>query len=166
MLQFTHLALIVAMDLQGGIGRNNQLLCHIPEDLAYFKQQTWGGTLIMGRRTYESIGRPLPGRKNVVLSKQEDLNLPPNVTLIHTPEEVANLPQEHLFIAGGATIYKLFYPYVTDFFLTRIDANLDADTFFPVTMPNPEWNLLNASGWQTSVKGLRFQFEHYARKKI
>lgn len=150
------------MDRAGGIGRDNRLLCHIPEDLAYFKEKTWGGILVMGRRTYESIGRPLPGRRTVVMSRDRGLSLP-DVEVVHSVEEVAALPQERLFIAGGAEIYRLFYPYATDFLLTQIDATLDADTYFPYPMPNDAWQLQEEHPWATSAKGLRYRFAHYAR---
>ena len=162
MQPFTHLTIIVAMDRAGGIGRDNRLLCHIPEDLAYFKEKTWGGILVMGRRTYESIGRPLPGRRTVVMSRDRGLSLP-DVEVVHSVEEVAALPQERLFIAGGAEIYRLFYPYATDFLLTQIDATLDADTYFPYPMPNDAWQLQEEHPWATSAKGLRYRFAHYAR---
>ena len=70
------IVIVVAVDREGGIGRNNQLLCHIPEDLAHFKKLTMGGVLVMGRRTYESIGRPLPGRRTVVLTSQNSNTYP------------------------------------------------------------------------------------------
>ncbi len=162
MQPFTHLTIIVAMDRAGGIGRDNRLLCHIPEDLAYFKEKTWGGILVMGRRTYESIGRPLPGRRTVVMSRDRGLSIP-DVEVVHSVEEVAALPQERLFIAGGAEIYRLFYPYATDFLLTQIDATLDADTYFPYPMPNDAWQLQEEHPWATSAKGLRYRFAHYAR---
>jgi len=162
MQPFTHLTIIVAMDRAGGIGRDNRLLCHIPEDLAYFKEKTWGGILVMGRRTYESIGRPLPGRRTVVMSRDRGLSIP-DVEVVHSVEEVAALPQERLFIAGGAEIYRLFYPYATDFLLTQIDATLDADTYFPYPMPNDAWQLQEEHPWATSVKGLRYRFAHYVR---
>lgn len=159
---FRHLTLIVVMDRAGGIGRDNRLLCHLPEDLAYFKEKTWGGILVMGRRTYESIGRPLPGRRTVVMSREAGLVLP-NVEVVHSVEEVAALPQERLFIAGGGEIYRLFYPYATEFLLTEIDATLDADTYFPYPMPNPAWWLSEESAWAVSVKGLRYRFARYER---
>lgn len=162
MQPFTHLTIIVAMDRAGGIGRDNRLLCHIPEDLAYFKEKTWGGILVMGRRTYESIGRPLPGRRTVVMSRDRGLSIP-DVEVVHSVEEVAALPQERLFIAGGAEIYRLFYPYATDFLLTQIDATLDADTYFPYPMPNDAWQLQEEHPWATSAKGLRYRFAHYVR---
>ena len=150
------------MDRAGGIGRDNRLLCHIPEDLAYFKEKTWGGILVMGRRTYESIGRPLPGRRTVVMSRDRGLSIP-DVEVVHSVEEVAALPQERLFIAGGAEIYRFFYPYATDFLLTQIDATLDADTYFPYPMPNDAWQLQEEHPWATSAKGLRYRFAHYVR---
>lgn len=162
MQPFTHLTIIVAMDRAWGIGRDNRLLCHIPEDLAYFKEKTWGGILVMGRRTYESIGRPLPGRRTVVMSRDRGLSIP-DVEVVHSVEEVAALPQERLFIAGGAEIYRLFYPYATDFLLTQIDATLDADTYFPYPMPNDAWQLQEEHPWATSAKGLRYRFAHYVR---
>lgn len=160
------LTLIVAVAQDNAIGNRNKLLCHLPEDLAYFKKTTMGGTLLMGRKTFDSIGRPLPGRKTVVLTTQAGLMLPEGVDVVHSVEEVLELSTrtEKLFVAGGAQIYKLLFPYCTECLITRIDAIFDADTYFPCELLPQLWQLVHASEWQTSVKGIKFRFERYLRQ--
>lgn len=159
------LILIVALAHHNAMGKGNQLLCHLTEDLAYFKRITMGATLLMGRRTFESIGRPLPGRTTVVLSTQRALSLPSEVRIVHTVDEFLALASQlgRVFVAGGAQIYKLLFPYVTECLITRIDADFDADTFFPCELLPDEWNLVEASEWKTSKNGICFRFEHYVR---
>ena len=160
------LVLIVALARDNAIGKNNQLLCHLPEDLAYFKKTTMGGTLLMGRKTFDSIGRPLPGRKTVVVSTQDALLLPEGVEVVHSVADVLALLQhtEKLFVAGGVQIYKLLFPYVSECLITRIDATFDADAYFPCELLPSEWELASASEWQTSANGIRYRFERYLRK--
>lgn len=160
------LVLIVALARDNAIGKNNQLLCHLPEDLTYFKKTTMGGTLLMGRKTFASIGRPLPGRKTVVVSTQDALLLPEGVEVVHSVADVLALLQhtEKLFVAGGVQIYKLLFPYVSECLITRIDATFDADAYFPCELLPSEWELASASEWQTSANGIRYRFERYLRK--
>ena len=160
------LVLIVALARDNAIGKNNQLLCHLPEDLAYFKKTTMGGTLLMGRKTFDSIGRPLPGRKTVVLSTQDTPLLPAGIEVLHTVADVLALLQrtEKIFVAGGAQIYKLLFPYVSECLITRIDAAFAADTYFPCELLPSEWCLTSASEWQTSANGIPYRFERYLRK--
>ena len=160
------LTLIVAVAQNNAIGYRNRLLCHLPEDLAYFKKTTMGSTLLMGRKTFESIGRPLPRRKTVVLTTQAGVALPEGVDVVHSVEEVLELSTrtEKLFVAGGAQIYKLLFPYCTECLITRIDAIFDADTYFPCELLPQSWQLVHSSEWQTSVKGIKFRFERYLRQ--
>ena len=147
------LVLIVALARDNAIGKNNQLLCHLPEDLAYFKKTTMGGTLLMGRKT-------------VVVSTQDALLLPEGVEVVHSVADVLALLQhtEKLFVAGGVQIYKLLFPYVSECLITRIDATFDADAYFPCELLPSEWKLASASEWQTSANGIRYRFERYLRK--
>jgi dihydrofolate reductase len=126
---------IVATDQQNGIGLNNRLLCHLPDDLKHFKKLTLHNIVIMGRKTYESIGKPLPDRINIVLSKNPSLQIP-EVQIYHNPQEILkSLPQKYpdkkIFIIGGEKIYRLFYPYIKEIQRTFIHHTFKADAFFP-----------------------------------
>lgn len=128
--------LIVAMDKNGIIGKNNSLPWHYPEDLKHFKRTTEHSIIIMGRKTYESIGKILPGRVNVIISNQK-LNIPGAVfynkidKLLQGFKENANV-----FIIGGAQIYNQSIHYVDRMYITRINAEHDGNIYFPEI----EWN--------------------------
>ena len=124
-------SIIVAVDKEWGIGRNNQLLAHLPSDLKWFKKNTLEHTVIMGRITYESIGKALPRRRNIVLSRS--LSSLPDAQVAHSLEQVIQFinPHEENFIIGGAQIYRLFLPLTDKLYITHIHASLGADTFFP-----------------------------------
>lgn len=133
-LGMSDVAAIVAVDERWAIGRGGGLLCHLPADLRHFKQLTLGHTVVMGRRTFESLpGGPLPGRENIVVSRQHDY-APAGVTVAHSLDEAlatASMP-EPVFIIGGAQLYAAAMPFVNRLYLTVIGhAFDDADTFFP-----------------------------------
>lgn len=121
---------IAAMSLNRVIGVGNRIPWHLPEDLRWFKQLTWGGTLVMGRRTFESIGRPLPGRTTVVLSRSGWAH--PGVSVVPTLEalEALNLPAP-VFVCGGAQIYALALPHCAELYLTLVKREVPGDVFFP-----------------------------------
>jgi len=128
------ISLIVAIGKNKAIGRNNQLLWSIPEDMKHFKETTTGHTVIMGDRTYSSIGRPLPNRKNIVVSLDENFvaeGCEVRFDLDEVLQEYKN-SEEEVFVIGGGMIYKLSLPMVDKLYLTIVDdAPIDADTFFP-----------------------------------
>jgi len=121
---------IAAMSLNRVIGRGNTIPWHIPDDLKWFKKLTMGHVIVMGRKTFESIGKPLPGRKTIVLSRS-NLGLP-NVEVVsdleHIPEPAAG---QEIFICGGAQIYEQALPRCSDLFLTLVKRVVDGDAFFP-----------------------------------
>lgn len=125
--------MIVATDINGAIGKNNKLLWHIPEDLKYFKRITLGHVVLMGRKTFESIGKPLPGRKNLVLSSNE-INVDGIITLKKWDDALLYVEKEKkLFIIGGTEIYNLFIDKVEFVHQTLVFAEFkDADAFFPI----------------------------------
>jgi dihydrofolate reductase len=128
------ISLILACDQNNAIGYKNQLLCHLPNDLKFFKQTTLNHCVMMGRKTFESIGKPLPNRTNIVLSQNKDLEIE-GVYICHTIDqalEIANQKkEEELFVIGGGQLYQMLLPIATKIYLTRIHATFEADTFFP-----------------------------------
>ena len=128
--------LIAAVGANGVIGRDNDLPWRIREDLQHFKQLTLGHTLVMGRKTYDSIGRPLPGRRTVVVTRQPDWEAD-GVEVVHTVEEA--LKQEgELYVAGGGEIYRQAFPYADRLELTEVDQSPDGDVTFP-TFDRSAW---------------------------
>lgn len=132
------ISLIVAADEHNGIGKNNQLLCHLPADLKYFKQTTTGHHIVMGRRTYDSVGKPLPNRVNIVITRNSLLSLPGCVVVADLQQAIsyaAEKGETELFITGGGTIYEQAMGIANRIYLTRIHHNFEADTFFPAIEP-------------------------------
>ena len=131
---------IVAIDENGAIGRQGDLLCHLPADMRHFKEVTMGHSIVMGRKTFESFPRrPLPGRQNIVITRNAAWQYP-GVTVANSLEEAITAAQtETVFIIGGAQVYELALPHVDVLHLTVIHARwATADAFFPVLDPN-EW---------------------------
>ncbi|MGL4662515.1 MAG: dihydrofolate reductase [Culicoidibacterales bacterium] len=124
-------SIIAAYDETKAIGKDNQLLWHIAEDLAFFKETTLNHTLIMGRKTFESIGKPLPKRKTIVLSQKQ---LQIDGVEVCTFDEVYSRykeSDEEIFICGGAEIYQLFLPYTQKLYISHVVGRHEADTYFP-----------------------------------
>lgn len=136
------LSILVAHDKNRGIGFKNQLPWHLPNDLKHVKQLSTGHTLVMGRATFESIGRPLPNRKNVVLTRNQDFN-PEGVDVIHDINEISQL-EGHVFIFGGQSLFEMFIDQVDDMYITVIDETFQADTFFP-PYTFEEWQVASAT---------------------
>ena len=125
------LAAIVVTDLNNAIGKDNKLLCHLPADLKFFKATTMGSPIIMGRKTFESIGRVLPGRKNIIISRNKDLKIEGAEVYSSFEEVMKNVHAEKAFIIGGAEIYKLALQVVSEVYRTLVKHEFEADTFFP-----------------------------------
>ena len=121
--------IIAAVGKNLELGKDNNLIWHIPGDLKYFKNLTEGHTVVMGRRTFESIGKALPNRKNIVISHGDIFDK--DIIVISNYKKVLDL-DEDVFIIGGKSIYELFIPYADNLYLTEIDAEYEyADTYFP-----------------------------------
>lgn len=131
--------LIVAVDLKNGIGKNNLLPWHLPADLKYFKSVTSGHPIIMGRKTFDSIGKVLPNRKNIIISRQNDLVIP-GAIITDSLEKSFKLckTEEKVFVIGGAQIFQQALPLADEIYLTLIHHNFDADVFFSKLNMN-EW---------------------------
>ena len=161
------LSLIVAVARNGAIGRKNGLLWHIAEDLKYFKRTTLGHPVIMGRKTFDSIGRPLPGRENIVVTRQQKEI--PGVTVVHDPEEAvkrAAASAEEFFVIGGGDLYRQTFDRADRLYVTRIEAQaLDADTFFP-EIGDRSWRIREEGPLMHDAEnGLDFRFVVYERKQ-
>lgn len=128
------ISLIAAIGKNNELGKNNQLIFHIKDDMQFFKTTTMGHPILMGRKTFESIGRPLPGRTNFIITSHPE-DLPNGVEPVRDLEDFLAGWQdssEELFVIGGASVYKEALPYATTLYLTEIDASVeDADAFFP-----------------------------------
>jgi dihydrofolate reductase len=132
------ISLVVAMAHNNVIGRDNGLPWgRLPEDLKHFKTVTLGKPVLMGRKTYESIGKPLPGRANLVLTRDRGWKAD-GVTVVHSLDEVQALAGDELSGIGGAEIYRLLMPVASRIYLTRIDADIPGDTVFP-SLDMSEW---------------------------
>jgi dihydrofolate reductase len=127
-----YLTAIVALTQELVIGRNGKLPWRLPEDLAFFKRTTAGHPVVMGRKTYESLGRPLPGRRNIVLTRNANWSTA-GVEVIHDPADLADLPDidGRVFIIGGAEIYQAFLPLLEDLLVSHVFENHAGDTWFP-----------------------------------
>lgn len=128
--------MIAAISKNNQIGADNKLPWHIPEDLRYFKEITLGHTLIMGRKTFESIGKPLPNRTNVILTRDRNFKAE-GVFVVYSLEEALDFCKKQeaqgkkVFVAGGGEIYSLFLPFVDKLYLTLVDKEIEGDTNFP-----------------------------------
>ncbi len=133
-----YLSLICAMDENLVIGRNNSLPWHLPEDLKYFKKTTMGNSIIMGRKTYESIGKPLRGRTNIIVSRNRDYEVE-NARVVNSLSEAIELAENiafidgslEAFVIGGAELFEEALTLVNRLHLTMVHAEVDGDTWFP-----------------------------------
>ncbi|MBO1518046.1 type 3 dihydrofolate reductase [Oceanisphaera pacifica] len=125
-------SMIVAMTRNGVIGKDNDMPWHLPMDLAYFKQTTLGKPIVMGRNTFESIGKPLPGRRNVIVSRSLT-QAPAGTELVNSPEAALALLQNEteVMVMGGGALYQAMLPLTQRLYLTRIEADIEGDTYFP-----------------------------------
>lgn len=158
------ISLIVVHDLNRVIGQDNKMPWHIPNELAYFKEKTMGKAIVMGRSTFESIGRPLPGRLNIVISRNTSYNAE-GVTVVHSIKEaieVANKHHEEVMIIGGEQIFKEVLPYADLLYITLIEHEFEGDTFFPTYEQN--WEVISTSEQHSTDSGLKYTYMLYKRK--
>ena len=157
------LTILVARALNGAIGTGNRLPWHLPEDLSHFKRTTMGRTIVMGRRTWESIGRVLPGRRMVVITGGK-APLPPGVERASSLSEAlaGTAAEEEVFIVGGARVYASALPLAQRIILTEVELSPPGDVFFPE--PDPADWLERSRLPSTSVNGTRFSIITYERR--
>lgn len=154
--------MIAAVGKNRELGKDNGLMWSISEDMKFFRTTTAGHTVVMGRLTYESIGRPLPKRRNIVISRNPDYK-PEGVETAVSLEAALKMCEHDCFIIGGAAIYKLGLEYADEMILTEIDnAYPDADVYFP-EFDKSEWNR-EVIG-KSEENGLRFSFVKYSKKE-
>lgn len=158
------LSIIAAVAENGVIGDKNALLWHISEDLRYFKAVTTGHPVVMGRKTWESLGRPLPGRENVVVTRQE-LAIP-GCRVVHSLEEAAALfsASEEVFVIGGAQLYAAALAVADRLYLTRVMHAYEGDTRFPA-WDERQWRLVGSEAFPAGKNyPYPFAFERYERR--
>ena len=159
---------IVAVDANWGIGKNNDLLISIPEDMKYFRKVTAGKTLIYGRKTLESFPgqKPLPKRRNIVITRNAAYG-GNGAEVVNSVEEaclaVKDEDPDNVFVIGGGAIYRQMLPFCTRAYVTRIDKVFDADTFFPDLDSDPEW-MIESESETMNYKGISYRFVIYKKK--
>ena len=160
-------SIIVAISDNNAIGRNNELLWHISADLKFFKKQTLGWPVIMGRKTFESIGRALPGRANIVISR--NFNTGEEVEVVNSLKEAFAIAEstnlEKCFVMGGGQIYAQALEFADRLVVTHVHTVIDdADTFFPQIDQNV-WNVVNRSEMFTDEEtGYTYEFVEYEKR--
>ena len=157
---------IAAVDKNWGIGKDGKLLVSIPNDLKNFKELTMGGTVILGRKTLDTFpgGKPLPGRINIILSKNPKFKVE-NARVVNSVEEAVEIASalENVWVIGGASIYKAFMPYCDEAVITKINYAYEADSFIENLDESEDWIITDISDEMTSFD-LEYRFVTYKRK--
>lgn len=161
--------MILSADLNWGIGCNNKLLVSIPSDMKFFREETTGKVVVMGRKTLESFpnGMPLANRTNIVLTQNPDFQVKGAVVVRSHEELMEELKQyrdDEIYVIGGESIYRMMLPYCDTVHVTKINFAYEADTHFPNLDDMPEWEVTATSDEQTYFD-LEFTFVKYERKK-
>ncbi len=148
------ISIIVAFGENREIGKDNKMLWHLPNELKYFKNTTWGMPIIMGKNTYDSLGKPLPGRENIVITRQQSFQAE-GIVVVHSIEEAiaaaAKTDANEAFVIGGGKIYEQFLPLAQTLYITRVHASFDASVFFPA-FSFDDYNLVNAKACMADEK--------------
>jgi dihydrofolate reductase len=160
------ISLIVAAAQNNAIGKEGGMPWHLPNDLRHFKNLTWGMPVVMGRKTFESLGKPLAGRKNIVISRQAGWSAP-GAVVVKTIEDALFVAREadmkEVMVIGGGEIYKSLFDRAKRIYLTRVEAEPDADTFFPVIDPQ-QWHLMSQKNHEADEKNAyNYSFQIWER---
>jgi dihydrofolate reductase len=160
------ISIIVAVSDDLGIGKNNDLLWHLPEDMKRFKRLTTGNTIIMGRRTWESLPkRPLPNRKNVVITDIADEIFDGAVTAYSIDDAIAKSKGDNeIFIIGGGSIYRQFMPLADRLYITHVHKKTEADVFFP-KISSRVWKVVGKEDYTPEDEGIPYTYVIYERRK-
>lgn len=148
------ISLVVAASENNAIGKNNQLIWHLPNDLKFFKNTTWGFPVIMGRKSFESVNKPLPGRTNIVITTNPDWKAETVIVVNNLKDAIqkaAETNSKQIFIIGGGEIYKQSMDIADSIYITRVHANLEGDTFFPV-IDTSKWKLTSHQDFEADEK--------------
>jgi dihydrofolate reductase len=162
-----NITLVVAASENNAIGKDNQLLWHLPKDMRFFKNTTWGLPIVMGRKTFESMGsRLLPGRVNIILTHQKGLAID-GAIVVNTLEEAMAFAKhqfyKELMVIGGGQIYTMALPLANKVWLTRVHTTIEGDTFFPSL--DSDWELKSVETNSADEKHIyNFDFECWQRK--
>lgn len=148
------ISLVVAASNNNAIGKSNKLLWRLPNDMRYFKNVTWGMPVVMGRRTFESLGKALPGRKNIVLTKKTGWKAD-SVIPVNNFDDAVFLVKEmdvkEMMVIGGGEIYQSVFDRASRIHMTRVDSEFEADTFFPAIDPGI-WELVRQKNYESDAK--------------
>lgn len=161
------ISLVVAASTNNVIGKDNRLLWHLPNDLKFFKNTTWAMPVIMGRKTFDELGKPLTGRTNIVVSRKKEWSAP-GVTVVQSLKDAATAASatdaKEMFVIGGGEIYRETLPTADKVYLTRVHANLEGDTFFP-ELPESTWRLFSNLDFPADAKhAYPYSFQCWVRK--
>jgi dihydrofolate reductase len=161
------ISLLLAMDRNHVIGLNNDLPWRLPKDLRFFKEKTTGNTIVMGRKTYDSMGGALPNRTNVIITNSKK-SFPENVDVVHNLESIREWdkenPGEEVFVIGGGNIFKQILPFADRMYITWIDHDFDGDTYFP-EFSELDWSLTSKrKGEKNETNPYNYYFLQYDRK--
>ncbi|UJP63731.1 dihydrofolate reductase [Mongoliitalea daihaiensis] len=162
------ISIIVAVAKNQVIGNNNELIWKLSADLKYFKNTTTGHHIIMGRKTYESVGKPLPNRTSVIISRNPNFVVPEGHHLVNSWEQAVQLciskKLEKVYVIGGAEIYKIALPFADELLVTEVDAYPEGDAFFPKILTD-EWTETHRESFQKDEKNeFNYAFVLYKRK--
>ncbi len=161
------LSIIVAKAKNNIIGKDNKLIWHLPEDLKRFKKLTTGHTIIMGRKTFESLGKVLPNRKHIVFTQNPNFKIKDeNVQVVHSMLEIQEYieNEEENFVIGGSMIYNLLMPYVTKMYITEINEKFEGDSFFPKIDTEIWKETSREKGKRDEENNLDYDFVIYEKK--
>lgn len=153
------ISFIFAMDRNRAIGVNNKLPWHLPGDLKFFKNVTMGHPILMGRKTYESIGKPLPGRRNVILTQNAAYQAEGCEVILSVDEAISAFQEQELFVIGGAEIFQLFASHVNRMYITYIEDEFEADTYMS-DLDLSTWTLVSSEQGERNEKN---PYEYYFR---
>jgi dihydrofolate reductase len=161
------ISLIVAAAENNAIGKDNQLLWHLPNDLKFFKNTTWGMPVIMGRKTFEAVNKPLPGRFNIVITRQADWKAEGTIVATDLQDALQKAKETNcneIFVIGGGEIYKQSMEIADKIYITRVHANFDADTFFP-EIDESKWQLTHNQDFGVDEKhSYAYSFQTWVKK--
>jgi dihydrofolate reductase len=160
------ISFVVAAANNNVIGKDNQLVWNLPNDMKFFKNVTWGMPVVMGRKTFESLGKPLPGRKNIILTRQPGWKVKGTVAVKNFEDAVMLVKEmdvKEMMVIGGGEIFKLLFDKAKRIYLTRVDAEPEGDTYFPAIDPK-QWRLVSQSNHEADEKhAYNYSFQVWER---